>query len=103
MEGRIATLADAKAQPLLVTRESTTAQSQTDTAVVMPQETLPSPTITTDTIVLTISPVPHDLTALQTGSPRPFSTLQRRLARSRTSHGHAQTKWAPVPTHPIIT
>ncbi|KAJ7436395.1 hypothetical protein B0H11DRAFT_2110530 [Mycena galericulata] len=64
---------------------------------------LPLPAVTTDTIVPTISPVPRDLTALQTGSPRPFGTLQRRLARSRNSRAHARKKSAPVPTPPIVT
>ncbi|KAJ7503721.1 hypothetical protein B0H11DRAFT_1984046, partial [Mycena galericulata] len=62
---------------------------------------LPLPT--TDTTVPTISPGPRDLTALQTGSPRPFGTLQRRLARSRNSRAHAQKKSASVPTPPIVT
>lgn len=103
MEGRKAALAEAKAQPPPVVREFTTTQTQTDAPAVIPsQETLPPLTVTTD-IVPTISPVPRDLTALQTGSPRPFGTLQRRLARSRNSRAHAQKKSPPVPTHPTVT
>ena len=104
MEGRKATLADAKAQPPPITREFTTTPTQTDAAAVtLPQETLPPLAMAADTIVPPVVPSPRDLTALQTGSPRPFGTLQRRLARSRRPHGHAQKKSVPTPTHPILT
>ncbi|KAJ7117005.1 hypothetical protein C8R44DRAFT_738872 [Mycena epipterygia] len=67
-----------------------------------PIESLPLLTVTVDAITPPVVPIPRDFTALQTGSPHPFGTLQRRLARSRRPQ-HAQKKSIPVPTHPIIT
>ncbi|KAJ7133257.1 hypothetical protein C8R44DRAFT_870666 [Mycena epipterygia] len=105
IEGRHATFVEARAQPPPAIREFTTAHIQTDAAAVIisPQESLPPLTVTADTITLPVVPIPRDFTALQTGSPRPFSTLQRRLARSRNSRAHAQKKSPPVPTHPTVT
>ncbi|KAJ6589670.1 hypothetical protein B0H19DRAFT_240592 [Mycena capillaripes] len=105
IQGRHDALAEARTQPPATIREFTTVHIQTDAAaaVILPQESSPSLAMVADTIVPLAIPFPRDLTALQTGSPHPFGTLQRRLARSRRSHGYAQKKSVSAPTHPIVT
>ncbi|KAJ7154343.1 hypothetical protein C8R43DRAFT_949990 [Mycena crocata] len=87
-----------------VSRQFADTDIQTDTTarVVLPQE-LPSPTVSPEAPIFPLDvPIPRDFSALQTGSTRPFGTLQRRLARSRRSVHHAQKKSNSVPIHPII-
>ncbi|KAJ7118498.1 hypothetical protein C8R43DRAFT_94066 [Mycena crocata] len=90
-----------------VVREFTDTEVQTDTAavIVLSQE-LPPSTFPPETVITPLAlPVllPRDLSSLQTGSTRPFGTLQRRLARSRRSIRHGQKNSLAHLTRPIIT
>ncbi|KAJ7226522.1 hypothetical protein C8J57DRAFT_1368567 [Mycena rebaudengoi] len=82
VQGQHSTLSDA---PSPIVREFSTVEIQTEpAAATIPRpESHPPLSVPGDTIVSVTVPIPRDLTALQSDSPHPFSTLQRRLARSR--------------------
>ncbi|KAJ6479261.1 hypothetical protein C8R47DRAFT_1137605 [Mycena vitilis] len=81
-------------------RGLSTAEIQTDSvAVILPLQDPSSSLTPEEPLVQPVAAARRDLTSLQTGIPRPFGTLQRRLARSRRHLRHAQKKLVPVPIH----
>ncbi|KAJ6572447.1 hypothetical protein DFH09DRAFT_1277400 [Mycena vulgaris] len=101
--GRRLELEEVRTTPPPIAREYTETEIQTDAAafIILPQESSPPLTVAEEPILPSAAPIPRDLSALQTGSPRPFGSLQRRLARSRRPL--RQKKSVIPPSHPIIT